>query len=119
MWGRGTCEQIGALASVIEAVRAFVSDRPDGLKRPLLFLVNTAGETGSHEAVTAFFDEAASAGIVPGDVIVVMGTGNEVCLGNKGRVDVPVEITGKSCHSSTPDLGVNALDALAACIRRL
>ena len=48
-----------------------------------------------------------------------MGTNNEVCLGNKGRVDVPIEITGKACHSSTPDLGVNALEALAVCIDRL
>lgn len=119
MWGRGTCEQIGALASAIEAVRTFVAGRPDSMRRSLLFLVNTAGETGSHEAVSGFFDEAASVGVGPGDAVILMGTNNEVCLGNKGRVDVPIEITGKACHSSTPDLGVNALEALAVCIDRL
>ncbi|MFQ5693064.1 MAG: M20/M25/M40 family metallo-hydrolase, partial [Nitrospinota bacterium] len=50
---------------------------------------------------------------------VVMGTWNEVCLGNKGRVDVAVEITGRSCHSSAPHLGVNALEAVPACLSRL
>ncbi|MFQ5912010.1 MAG: M20 family metallopeptidase [Nitrospinota bacterium] len=120
LWGRGTCEQGGALAAAIEAVRAFAAGRPKGLKRPFLFLVNTAGETGSHEAVSAFFEEAgSSSGIIPGDAVTAMGTGNEVCLGNKGRVDVAVEITGRSCHSSTPHLGVNALDALGACLERL
>lgn len=121
LWGRGTCEQVGALAAAVEAVRAFVAGRPKSLKRPFLLLVSTAGETGSHEAVTAFFEEAAGASgeIVPGDAVVVMGTGNEVCLGNKGRVDVGVRITGRSCHSSAPHLGVNALEAASVCLSRL
>ncbi len=119
LWGRGTCEQVAALASTIEAVRIFVTNRPDTLRRPFLFLVNTAGETGSHEAVSNYFDEASSAGIYPGDAVIAMGTGNEVCLGNKGRVDVPLEIIGKACHSSTPDLGINALEALALSVERL
>jgi acetylornithine deacetylase/succinyl-diaminopimelate desuccinylase-like protein len=120
MWGRGPCEQIGALAAAVEAVRSFIADTPQGLKRPLLFLVSMAGETGSHEAVTAFFEEAGQASaIVPGDAVIVMGTGNEVCLGNKGRVDVAVEITGRSCHSSTPHLGINALEAATTCVSRL
>ncbi len=120
LWGRGSCEQVGALAAAIEAVRSFAEGQSKALRLPFLFLVNTAGETGSHEAVTAFFDEAGtSSEIISGDAIIVMGTGNEVCLGNKGRVDVSVEISGRSCHSSTPDLGLNALDPLAVCLGRL
>ncbi len=115
VWGRGGCEQKAALAAMLAAVAA-VRRSGRELARPLLLAVSTAGETGRHDAARYMLEED---GLMARYGIVGLGTTNRVCLGNKGRIDVDVVVRGKSCHSSTPWAGVNAVDGARAVLERL
>ena len=104
--GRGVCEQKAALAAALEA---FLAAACLPAERPLAFIVLTSGETGRHDAVAAAVQ---ALGVVPSRAVVAIGTDNKVSLGNRGRVDFDVVAGGLSCHSSTPWLGRNAIDAV-------
>jgi acetylornithine deacetylase len=102
--GRGVAEQKGSLAAALAATAAA---RALPLKGRLVLAVSTAGETGRHDAAASILDALDA---VPRLGIVVIGTSGRVALGNKGRIDVAVEVSGRATHSSTPWAGVNAID---------
>jgi len=113
--GRGACEQKGALAGMIYAV-AIVARARLALRAPLILAVSLAGETGRHDAAKFILKNDA---IRARSAIVGLGTGNRICLGNKGRVDIEVIVRGKSAHSSMPETGVNAVDGFRRAMERL
>ena len=115
LWGRGGCEQKAALAAMLTATAA-VRRSGRELAHPLLLAVSTAGETGRHDAARHMLERE---GLTARYGIVGLGTGNQVCLGNKGRIDVDVLVRGKSSHSSTPWAGINAVDGARAVLERL
>ena len=115
VWGRGGCEQKAALAAMLAAAAA-VRRSGRELALPLSLAVSTAGETGRHDAARYMLEQD---GLAARYGIVGLGTTNRVCLGNKGRIDVEVVVRGKSCHSSTPWAGVNAVDGARAVLERL
>ena len=115
VWGRGGCEQKAALAAMLAGVAAVTRSGWE-LARPLSLAVSTAGETGRHDAARYMLEQD---GLTARHGIVGLGTTNRVCLGNKGRIDVDVVVRGKSCHSSTPWAGVNAVDGARAVLERL
>jgi acetylornithine deacetylase len=114
-WGRGACEQKGALAAMIAAA-GILTRSGYRLREPLFLVVSLAGETGRHDAAQFILEHSrleARYGIVG------LGTNNRVCLGNKGRVDVEIMVRGKSAHSSTPWAGINAIEGARRVMDRL
>jgi acetylornithine deacetylase/succinyl-diaminopimelate desuccinylase-like protein len=112
--GRGVSEQKGSLAAALAAVKT-AADRLT-LKGRLVFTVSTAGETGRHDAAIAICD---ALGFSPKLAVIVIGTTSRVALANKGRVDVLVTVRGKASHSSTPWVGVNAIDGARRVLDRV
>lgn len=112
--GRGVSEQKGALAAALAALQRLL-DRP-GMKRRLVFALSSAGETGRHDAAIKILESLRSP---PKLGVVAVGSNGRVALGNKGRIDIEVEIGGKASHSSTPWAGVNAIDGARAVLDRL
>ncbi|MCM3715910.1 M20 family metallopeptidase [Halalkalibacter oceani] len=113
--GRGVSEQKGALAAMIAAAE-YVNKNLEELDGELIFAVSLAGETGRHDAIDSIrkeIDLKADLGVVG------IGTNSEICQGNKGRVDILVNVYGKSCHSSTPSLGVNAIEGAMEVVGKL
>jgi acetylornithine deacetylase/succinyl-diaminopimelate desuccinylase-like protein len=113
--GRGACEQKGALAAMIYAA-AIVARAQLALRVPLIMAVSLAGETGRHDAAQFILEND---GIGAHSAIIGLGTGNRICLGNKGRIDVEIIVQGKSAHSSMPEQGVNAVDGFCRVMERL
>ena len=113
--GRGACEQKGALAAMIYAA-AIVARAQIALRAPLILAVSLAGETGRHDMADFILKNDA---ISAHSAIIGLGTGNRVCLGNKGRVDVEIIVRGKSSHSSMPENGINAVDGFRRAMERL
>lgn len=115
LWGRGAAEQKGPMAamwSILEVLRG----AGVRLRRPLHFVISTAGETGRHDAVRTLCEELrprARWGIVG------LGQGNRICLANKGRLDAEVVVRGRAAHSSTPWEGVNAIEGMRRIMDRL
>ena len=113
--GRGACEQKGPLAAALAALRLLTAGGapPDGT---LIFACCTAGETGTHDAARHIIDR------LPGPIqeaVVAVGTDGDVCAGNKGRIDITVTIRGRASHSSSPGLGLNAIDGAVLALQRL
>jgi acetylornithine deacetylase/succinyl-diaminopimelate desuccinylase-like protein len=113
--GRGACEQKGALAAMIYAA-ALVTRAQVRLRAPVILAVSLAGETGRHDAARFILE---SDKIGARSAIVGLGTGNRICLGNKGRIDVEIIVRGKSAHSSMPWQGANAVDGFRRVMERL
>ena len=103
--GRGVSEQKGSLAAALAAVKT-AADRL-ALRGRLVFTVSTAGETGRHDAAISICE---ALGFFPKLAVIVIGTTGRVALANKGRIDAIVTVRGKAAHSSTPWVGVNAID---------
>ncbi|MGH7855310.1 MAG: M20 family metallopeptidase [Candidatus Binatia bacterium] len=113
--GRGACEQKGALAGMIYAA-VLVARAQVALRAPLILAVSLAGETGRHDAAEFIL---ANDAISARSAIIGLGTGNRICLGNKGRIDVEIIVRGKSAHSSMPEKGVNAVHGFRRVMERL
>jgi acetylornithine deacetylase/succinyl-diaminopimelate desuccinylase-like protein len=106
VWGRGACEQRGAMCAVLAALAA-TRDKPT--RRPVTLISLASGETGRHHAAA----KALSAiQLSPEFGIVAVCTDNAIVHGHKGRADVHVSAQGKAAHSSTPQLGNNAAEAI-------
>ena len=55
----------------------------------------------------------------PDFAILLTATGQQISLGNRGRVDVNIDIQGQASHSSVPHLGLSAIDGVHEVISRL
>lgn len=113
--GRGISEQKGSLAGMIAAIKYLHEHRSD-LDGEMIFAVSLAGETGRHDSIRSIrkaIDLKADFGIVG------IGMNGKICQGNKGRVDVLINVYGKSCHSSTPSEGINAVEGASLVIQKL
>jgi acetylornithine deacetylase len=113
--GRGACEQKGALAAMIYAA-GIVARAQLTLRAPLILAVSLAGETGRHDAAKFILENDE---ISARSAIIGLGTSNQICLGNKGRIDIEITVRGKSAHSSMPWKGVNAVDGFRRVMERL
>jgi acetylornithine deacetylase/succinyl-diaminopimelate desuccinylase-like protein len=113
-FGQGASQNKGALASVLGALK-LLKDMDIGIDGQLIFIVNNEGHS-SHACSAHIFnskDIRADAGIL------CIGTDNRIALGNRGRVDVNIRIAGKSCHSSQPWRGLNAIEGAFNVLSRL
>jgi acetylornithine deacetylase len=113
--GRGISEQKGSLAAMMAAVD-FINQQSEQLDGELIFAVSLAGETGRHDSIDSI---RKTIGLEADFGIVGIGTNNKISQGNKGRVDVLINVYGKSCHSSTPAEGINAIEGACVVIEKL
>jgi succinyl-diaminopimelate desuccinylase len=109
--GQGANQNKGPMASALAALEM----RPDQLSRPVLLAVNTEGMS-SHGGSRRIIDDL---GARASRAILAFGTDLNVSIGNRGRVDIHIEVPGKSSHSSQPLLGINPLPRAAAVIEAL
>lgn len=103
--GQGASQNKGPMASAFLAVRS----RPPNLRRPIWLSVNTEGRS-SHEGSRRVIDDLGATGSCG---IVAFGTDLGISVGNRGRVDIIVQVKGASAHSSQPWLGRNPVEAAA------
>lgn len=113
--GRGAGEQKGPLASVLAALEAL---KRGGLKPSgdVCVLGLASGETGRHDAIRSAINHFR---LEPAGAVVSVCTGNDIVISHKGRVDLKVTITGKAAHSSSPSLGINAIEGAGIALQRL
>ena len=104
LYGRGSCDTKGSLASLLLAFENLKGISPENLSvLPILCAVvdEEVGATGA----MAFIDS----GIRADAAIVGEPTKLVPCIGHKGLVRWEIETFGKACHSSTANLGINAI----------
>lgn len=116
IYGRGTSDMKGSIASLITAIHAL---RATGtLPRMNLEVSFTADEETDSVLGTGWLVQ--NTPIKP-DYAIVMegGEQNAVCCGHNGTAWFEVQVHGRAAHGSLPEHGINALEKMAALVRSL
>ena len=108
--GQGANQNKGPMAAALAAIRGL-----GPLSRPVWLTVNCEGRS-SHGGSQRILDDLA---VTAAHSILAFGTNLHVSLGNRGRVDVQVDVQGATSHSSQPELGRNPIPAAAAVVSAL
>ena len=105
VWGRGTADNEGAMASMVYGA-AIARDLGllDGVS---LWLSGTVQEEDCDGLALQYLLENSN---VPAQFVVLgEATNLDIYRGHRGRCELRIDATGRSCHGSAPDRGVNAL----------
>jgi len=109
LYGRGTTDMKGFLAAALAAVPKLAGLR---LARPIHFAFSYDEEIGCR-GIPHLIPRLPELCAKPLGVIVGEPSGLRAVRGHKGKAAARVTIRGRSGHSSRPDLGLNAIHAMA------
>lgn len=116
MYGRGSCDTKAGLAAMMHAVRAVGES---GERPPCeVWLAAVVDEEHAFRGVSHLVGQLKQ-GPLPEAAVVAEPTGLRVARANKGVLRWRIVTRGKAAHSSRPELGVNAITAMAEVIRAL
>ena len=104
VWGRGAADQKGGLASMVHAGR-IVRELGLGRDFTLLFVGSVQEEDCEGMAWKYLVEEEK---IRPELVVLTEPTSLAIYRGHRGRMEIEVEVRGRSCHASAPERGDNA-----------
>ena len=102
IFGLGIIDMKCFFASIIDNIKKIKK-----LKTPVVISISCDEETTLEgvKKITEFFQKK---NIVPGLTIVGEPTSMKFCFESKSCYEYEIEIFGKSCHSSSPENGINA-----------
>ncbi len=121
IFGRGAADQLGGVISEIVATKIALELADEGaLKGTIIRAYGTAAEEDNDGAGPMYLMNkvlpGASADLVPDVIILTEGTGDAnkgalgIYRGQRGRMQIKVTVTGRSCHGSMPWEGLNPLE---------
>jgi succinyl-diaminopimelate desuccinylase len=116
MYGRGTADMKGSIASLLTALQAL---RATGTAPRMNVEVSFTADEETDSMLGAGW-LVGRAPIRP-DYAVVMegGERHTVCCGHNGTVWLEVQVHGKAAHGSLPERGINALERMSALVLAL
>jgi acetylornithine deacetylase len=115
LYGRGTADMKGFIASVLASVPAFLER---GLKVPVHLAFSYDEEVGCL-GVRPMLAELAQRPHKPALCLIGEPTELKPVLGHKGKLAMRCQIKGAPCHSAYAPYGVNAIQYAARLINRL
>ncbi len=121
IFGRGAADQLGGVIAQVIATKIALELADEGaLKGVILRAYATTAEEDNDGAGPMYVMQrvlpGASADVVPDVVILTEGTGDSqkgvlgIYRGQRGRMQIQVTVTGRSCHGSMPWEGLNPLE---------
>lgn len=109
VWGRGTVDQKGGLAAMLSAARIIKElNLNDTLT---VYFTGTVMEEDCDGLCWQHLIKEEK--IRPELVIITEPTNLNIYRGHRGRMEMRVEMKGRSCHSSAPERGDNAIYKIA------
>ncbi|HZS94994.1 MAG TPA: YgeY family selenium metabolism-linked hydrolase [Chloroflexota bacterium] len=105
LYGRGTVDMKGPLAAAIHGIA--------GLRRQLTRGRIVVSASIAEEMIEGVATEAVAKRVRPDFAIIAEPSSSKLARGQRGRAEVTVRTSGKPTHSSRPDLGLNAAEAMA------
>jgi acetylornithine deacetylase len=103
LYGRGACDIKGGLAAMLAAFARLVRDRPRGAASVVMAC------TVDEEFTFLGVQKLVRAGLKADAAVVAEPTGLDIVHAHKGGVRWHLHTSGRSCHSSAPEKGVNAI----------
>ena len=107
LYGRGAMDMKGPLAALIHGAAAAE------LERGRVVVSASIAE----EMIEGFATVDVARRVRPDVAVICEATDRRVAVGQRGRAELIVEVIGRPTHSSRPDLGVNAVEAMADVLR--
>lgn len=115
IWGRGASDQEGGMASMVYAGK-IIKDL--GLEDDYTLLITgTVQEEDCDGLCWQYIIEQSN--IRPEFVISTEPTSCRIYRGQRGRMEIKVEVSGISCHGSAPERGENAIYKMAPILTEL
>ena len=114
IYGRGASDMKGSDTAMISAAAHFVQDSGRDFAGEIC--VSCTVHEECFEGVSA---REITRQVKPDLVIIGEATSSTVKIGQRGRAEVVVETEGVSCHSSSPEKGVNAVYHMLAVIAEI
>jgi putative selenium metabolism hydrolase len=109
IWGRGTVDQKGGVATMIHAGRLI---KELGLNDQFTVLfTSTVMEEDCYGLCWQYLLNVGK--LKPELVVITEPTNMNIYRGHRGRMEIRVEVKGKSCHGSAPERGDNAIYKIA------
>jgi acetylornithine deacetylase/succinyl-diaminopimelate desuccinylase family protein len=111
LYGRGACDTKASLAAMLAALDSIKRERP----RATIVVAGSIDEEYQKKGARALGQ------IEPRFAAAVVGepTDLEMVVAHKGSVRWQIEATGRAAHTSIPEIGVNAIEAMAEVVTRL
>lgn len=117
LFGRGTADQLGGVVAQIVATRILLELAPAGaLAGVIVRGYATVAEEDNDGGGPAHALRVVPPELLPDVVVLTEGTGDAnkgalgIYRGQRGRMQIEVEVTGRSCHGSMPWEGLNPLE---------
>ncbi|HUL44526.1 MAG TPA: YgeY family selenium metabolism-linked hydrolase [Bacteroidota bacterium] len=109
LWGRGSVDQKGGLAAMLSAAR--IIKEFDLCQNHTVYFTGTVMEEDCDGLCWQHLIREEH--LHPDAVVITEPTNLYLYRGHRGRMEMDIEIRGRSCHSSTPECGDNAVYKLA------
>ena len=115
VYGRGVADSKGSVASLLTAL-SVMHEQNWASKYNLTVALTTDEEIGPYSGLCYFAD----AGLLRGDYCLCMDGDNEgIAIATNGVLNWEIKVQGKSCHSSIPFMGANAIEAAKTVMHEL
>ena len=114
VFGQGVSQNKVHQAVMLGVLRVLVAAGVS-FKSTLYWAINNEGRS------THACSEAIVTRLSPRPVFAVcqLGTGMKIWLGNRGRVDLDIHVSGRASHSSNPQAGLSAIDGVNEVLNRI
>jgi putative selenium metabolism hydrolase len=105
LYGLGACDMKGGLAATVYGA-ALLAKRRVSLHKPVWVTAVGLEETSEGTGTRCLFEED---GMRPDYAIIAEPSNLQVVRAQRGHMELRLTVRGQSAHSSTPDLGKNAI----------
>jgi acetylornithine deacetylase/succinyl-diaminopimelate desuccinylase-like protein len=127
LFGRGSADQLGGVVAQVFATKILLELAPEGaLAGARVRSYATVSEEDNDGGGPLFLSRqvfpGAPAELIPDAVVLTEGTGDSgrgalgIYRGQRGRMQIELTVTGRSCHGSMPWEGLNPLEHGAAIV---
>jgi putative selenium metabolism hydrolase len=107
LYGRGSTDMKGPLAALVHGAAA--ADLRTGRV--------VVSASIAEEMIEGFATVEVARRVRPDAAVICEPSSRRVVVGQRGRAELIVQVDGRPSHSSRPDLGVNAVEAMADVLR--
>jgi len=115
VWGRGSADQSGGMAAMVYAGKII---QELGLARDYtLYVTGTVMEEDCDGLCWQHLIREEK--LTPEVVVITEPTGLRIYRGQRGRMEIEIEVAGRSAHGSAPERGVSAVYRMAEIVKAI